>query len=77
MMRRFMSLFLVVVSVAALLGTKLTASAEELCTPSGIEYSQISDRLDSYIDQYEVGLASCEVAVFDGEAVQRYWCGFL
>ena len=69
MMRRFMSLFLVVVSVAALLGTKLTASAEELCTPSGIEYSQISDRLDSYIDQYEVGLVSCEVAVFDGEGL--------
>ena len=45
--------------------TPITVSAEELSTPSGITYSQIDNELDSYIETYEEGLASCEVAVFD------------
>lgn len=45
--------------------TPITVSAEELSTPSGITYSQIDNELDSYIETYEEGLASCDVAVFD------------
>lgn len=60
---------LVTAFVMSVFGTKISVSAQELSTPSGILYSKISNELDSYIKEYEEGLASCEVAVFDRSGV--------
>lgn len=64
-----LSFVLIVAFVISAFGRKITVSAEEQSTPSGIPYSEISNELDSYIKAYEAGLASCEVAVFDKNGV--------
>ena len=66
-MKRIVSALSAVILATASLGTGLTASAEssEKATPSGIAYSDIGSRIDSYIKEREAGLASCAVSVFD------------
>ncbi|MGN1113840.1 MAG: serine hydrolase domain-containing protein [Oscillospiraceae bacterium] len=63
--KRVMSFLLSAVLVISDIGTEIIVSANELLTPSGIQYSEISNELDAYVESYEAGLASCEVAVFD------------
>lgn len=67
--RKILSFVLITAFVISVFGTQITVSAEEQSTPSGIPYSEISNELDSYVKTYEEGLASCEVAVFDGNGV--------
>lgn len=55
------------------LKSAVTVNAEEIHqeqqTPSGISYCDISSELDRYIEKYEDGLASCEVAVFSKDGI--------
>ena len=67
--RKMLPFVLVTAFVMSVFGTKISVSAQELSTPSGILYSKISNELDAYIKEYEEGLASCEVAVFDRSGV--------
>ena len=70
-MKRIASAVPAMVLVLAALGTALTASAagHAHTTPSGIAYSGIGSRIDSFIQEREAGLASCEVSVFDRDGV--------
>ncbi len=73
-MKKIMSLLLFMICLFNLTESEII-SASELCTPSGIEYSNIESELDAYVKKYEAGLASCEVAVFDrsGLITSRYY----
>lgn len=68
-MKKIMSLFLIVFYIIPLFAAKTNVLASELYTPSGIEYSNIGNELDKYVEKYEAGLASCEVAVFDRNGI--------
>lgn len=56
-------------AVMAVNAFTITARADDTAdvTPSGIVYDDIQKEIDGYIGQYEKGLASAEVAVFDSE----------
>ena len=68
-MKRIISVMAALAMAAAFFGSGFTVSAaeSEKITPSGIAYDQIGSSIDRYIKEREVGLASCEVSVFDGE----------
>lgn len=68
-MKRIISALSAFILAATSFGTGVTASAEnaEKATPSGIAYSDIGSRIDSYIKEREAGLASCAVSVFDAD----------
>ena len=70
-MKRLLSAIIAAVMTAAASGASLTASADSTgkVTPSGTDYSDIGNSIDSYINERETGLASCAVSVFDSDGV--------
>lgn len=50
------------------------ANAAELETPSGIRYSDIGKSIEAFVKEREGGLASLEVAVFDGDETLYSGC---
>lgn len=63
-MKKTVTIFLFSVLMSVMLS--VSAKAEELMTPSGIYYSDIQAEIEEYVKECEEGLASVEVAVFDG-----------
>lgn len=64
-MKKIMPLFFIICLIATLFGKNVKVYANGLCTPSGIEYDNMEKELHQYVEKYEDGLASLEVAVFD------------
>lgn len=61
-----------IIGIVMFQGISVTSYAAELSgekkvTPSGISYPDIGEEIESYIEEREEGLASCEVAVFSGD----------
>ena len=64
------SAFLSVIILASTMGAYPDVSSENAkATPSGIVYEQIGSSIDSFIEEREAGLASCEVSVFDRDGI--------
>ncbi|MCQ2506581.1 MAG: hypothetical protein MJ113_05330 [Lachnospiraceae bacterium] len=70
-MKKIVSLFLIVLILFMICLNENQALADEIQTPSGIDYSDIGDALDEYVKKYEAGLASCEVAVYDRNGITK------
>ena len=69
-MKKFLSAIAAAVLTATTFGTTLTVSAEnQKQTPSQIAYSDISSRIDTYVQEKISGLASCEVSIFDSDDI--------
>lgn len=66
-MKKLISLILSVVMAMNIFGMSANAENDEKITPSGIAYENIDTEMDAYMEKYEKGLASVEVAVFDSE----------
>lgn len=64
-MKKLISLILSAVIAVNALTVTANAKDTEKTTPSGIAYENIHTEIDEYITEYEKGLASAEVAVFD------------
>ena len=64
-MKRTAAFFLSLIMSLTILATPV--SAEEKTTPSGIAYSEIQTEIESYINERGGGVASVEVAVFEGD----------
>ncbi len=64
-MKKTISLILAVIISMNLLTITANAETIEKVTPSGILYEDIGKEIDNYIAEYEKGLASVEIAVFD------------
>ena len=62
--------FLSVIILISTMGTYPDVSSENAkATPTGIVYEQIGNSIDSYIEEREAGLASCEVSVFGRDGI--------
>lgn len=75
-MTNIISAFLSVIILISIIGTYPEVSSENAkATPTGIVYEQIGNSIDSYIEEREAGLASCEVSVFcrDGVIYNGYY----
>lgn len=66
-MKKFVAFMLSAVMAVNIFTMTARADQPAEATPSGIAYDDIQTEIDGYIEQYEKGLASAAVAVFDSE----------
>lgn len=63
------ALLVLVLALALFPKTVFAAEKVEKETPSGIAYADIGARIDEYVKEYEQGLASCVISVFDSDGL--------
>ncbi len=66
-MKKSLAMFIVILILVMTIPKNVYASGQ--ITPSGIAYDDIGTEIDAYVEEYEAGLASVGICVFDESGI--------
>ena len=66
-MKKSLAMFIVIFMLGMIIPQNVYASGQ--ITPSGIAYDDIGTEIDAYVEEYEAGLASVGICVFDESGI--------